>query len=1241
MYTKRWKLGTLERVKIQSDLIGNYKLTQMFDIDKLFLSTLHYDKKDTKDGSGNVLSRSISTAFKEGTEKFYANRLILDYISLLKDSKSEDDANTRSMQVGDASIDIDTKLLTDIVDDLEGSQEEDLDPYDTYSLWRNTSIRDQFVTGKFGIGPFALNNNNHILTMLYGVRFAHNPASILGVTGHESLYDAEDMYGESIMSWLSGLINAHVDVAKDPYISKLNVNKYTYNLVNLMIRTGFGKMTFYFMTQPIMKELAMRVNNAASAYGSESTKSKFRRQKDAEEKFIIDFANKHLEEDEVEYKTVDQVMNGFKKHLNKLGTSKTQLIKSIFDPKSDFLHKIAKSKEDLNSTESFVVETSGGKVNLNMYEAQMLVYAAKLDFDPYSDGISQLVKYCKIDTKKQGKNITEQRDFKRGYRRLFVNSTSKLRKLFDDESLQALRNQSYIKTKTELALNMFADILSDQLLDATKAFNQQIERVLMELPVEDDNVSQQLAKKVSDAILIDIRSGYFNVYASRNGVNIQELVSGNNTIYDRLNRIKIAIQTDDRYSDLRNSDGSIDNYLLNMLTSGYTHVQQTLINESTPKAAPDTYPEAKFLSSMTFLSDDSVDADEVAEAWEELLEDSRFPELQQFARDLIIYSFITTGGNGGSNNIFKYIPASWLVNPDNAGYDASYAQYMEQKLANYQDMTAIGLNIDDVILNNWTDEQFIPSINLSDVQTFYAGRSGYTIVEGRQVNPNTDIPIILKTKSSSPSRFVKINRSYDPESQRSVAIYKRVKVSGEGSVYVLVDPKGQNFGGKNKIYEFGRSDAKEREVTKQLKLNSKLSTLAEALGADMSSIESVLNSLISFVDSKEDKKAAKDLLKSYGVTDVLYDIIEENILPEIPDEEQSYEAPTPTTATTAEEAERRGESVFQAPKTFVNRPIYKFGRVYLTENDKKFVKETAKFTLLGREISQKEIDDLQWLYDNKQILDDYKNAKDPKLQPNRYVEELISHFGKTSEIIYENMDDSGKVNAFLNKLAEIYHDHKDGFNLIKFIDEDVTDDVTAINNFLQEGGKNTNVKDMLYYIVEKLSEKEENQSNAVYYYSDSRQLELFSKKPYQKPISTIKDVSLNEELLSDLSDKQVRLGLNENNDQDPSAIIKDRPYDSKSQYSEFKYLTSIIKDYIKKHFGIKNNNFTEYLYSLIVKGINAKVAKLSIADTGGYVNDFQIKENKNGVVITPKHTDMLTKDKMKSLGEELQKQCEG
>jgi hypothetical protein len=52
------------------------------------------------------------------------------------------------------------------------------------------------------------------------------------------------------------MINAHVDVAKDPYIIKLNVNQVTYNMTNLLLRGGKGENTFFFLAQPILKEFA-------------------------------------------------------------------------------------------------------------------------------------------------------------------------------------------------------------------------------------------------------------------------------------------------------------------------------------------------------------------------------------------------------------------------------------------------------------------------------------------------------------------------------------------------------------------------------------------------------------------------------------------------------------------------------------------------------------------------------------------------------------------------------------------------------------------------------------------------------------------------------------------------------------------------------------------------------------------------------------------------------------------------
>jgi hypothetical protein len=80
----------------------------------------------------------------------------------------------------------------------------------------------------------------HILTMLYNVSFEKSEHGILDVINRRSLGRSLDRDGNSIMSWLSAMINLHVDAAKDPKIIRMNINKATYNLTNLLLRIGLG-----------------------------------------------------------------------------------------------------------------------------------------------------------------------------------------------------------------------------------------------------------------------------------------------------------------------------------------------------------------------------------------------------------------------------------------------------------------------------------------------------------------------------------------------------------------------------------------------------------------------------------------------------------------------------------------------------------------------------------------------------------------------------------------------------------------------------------------------------------------------------------------------------------------------------------------------------------------------------------------------------------------------------------------
>ena len=235
------------------------------------------------------------------------------------------------------------------------------------------------ITGKFGIGPFALNNNSHILTMLYGVKFKDE--GFMSMLGARRLDISIDRYGNSILSWLSGLINAHVDVAKDPYISRLNVNTYTYNLVNLMIRTGFGKDTFYFTTQPIMKDLAQAYQNAASQFGSEMSGSKYRRQKEACDKIMFEFLKKNfnIPGDVTGIDKAIKVMSGYFKKV--VGISMESAVKELLSKDNDILHQISKKQIPAHG-KAKLWEIADG-IKLSTAEVQTLVYFAKTQFEPY------------------------------------------------------------------------------------------------------------------------------------------------------------------------------------------------------------------------------------------------------------------------------------------------------------------------------------------------------------------------------------------------------------------------------------------------------------------------------------------------------------------------------------------------------------------------------------------------------------------------------------------------------------------------------------------------------------------------------------------------------------------------------------------------------------------------------------------------------------------------------------------
>lgn len=806
-----------------------------FDIDKLFLSTYFWKKGE--DGK-------MTTEFEKGSKEYYANDLIRRYLTLLTDL--DEDGKSRNTHLQHASIDGDTKLLTDIVEDLES----DLDkpvimPYQDYTLSQQVITKDAFITGKFGIGPFALNNNSQILTTLYGIEF--NPfyngkETILSKLGLTSLHRYTDRDGNPIMSWLSGLINAHVDVAKDPYITRLGVNKYTYNLTNLLIRTGLGKTTFYMLTQPIMKSLSEAYNTASGSYMKQSGVSQIKAQNDAVNQVILNEFQKigissQLDDSVKSEQKVEDCINKFRAYFfNTYRTSPINVIEELFSTDNNILHKISKHGIQNGFYEIYI---DGKKRNLTGTDIQLLVIMAKRMFDPYAQALSDFVKYSKIDTSKQGKNVQEQREYLLGYHRIFdIDSESFSRKCFKTEGLDRMATDSYVGVKTLTATSAFMRILEGQLIEATNSFSKDLDVLLSKID-EEERTSKKTINTLTRKMLIKIKSDYFSmVYCPMFGIDIKGLVSGSNTIYDRLNKIKSAILSDPKYQELVDAQGEISNYLLRSLTLSYEYQYNQKINPAAGNR-PDTYPTAKFIKLFNFTEEDTIDQDSIIEAWEELLNDGKFPELQEFARDLIAYAFITSGDSGSMTDLFKYVPNSWKLDPMGQGYDASYAKYIEMQLDEYN-AAPYGLldndAIDDILQNSWYDDEIIPTIK--DISKFH------TVTLSGQTHPSIlisyqsidDMPYMFKVKRPNAQG----NNNY---SQRRYSLYKKVTV-GNREVFVEVDPKGMKFPNGHYIYEMSRQDNKYADVVISLLTDPNMLAMARQFGLSTDSIEEFLNDLV-------------------------------------------------------------------------------------------------------------------------------------------------------------------------------------------------------------------------------------------------------------------------------------------------------------------------------------------------------------------------------------------------------------
>lgn len=759
-----------------------------FDIDKLFVARYNYDKNgnrikfETKEDYTNRLReaglddetivRKVyeryngKTDFEANSKEANENMLLDMYISVISNPLNFAEARQPLDTVTDYLKDTILKEVDTITGQGKRTSKSQL-YYATPTFQSRTKA--ELNGGKFGIGPFALANAHQVLTQLVKLRFKQN--KILRDYGISNLYgiQSNDRNKINILDWLSALINAHVDVAKDPYIIRLNVRKLTFNMTNFLIRSGKGESTFYFLPQQILKDFAIEYDKYSGFYN-------------------VDTQNKNPES--LAYRTI----------WNTYFEKAKSLSKGKYDQLLDFLNDKGvgvKQREKMFDV-NYLKKQLKKEETFDWYYNQLLIMKTYQELNPFSRSLSELTTLSQIDTKRFGNNFGLQSAFLDKWKQFMVEQ-----QVFEDP-IKVFSN-TFLGKKMQDALIFPRIAFQNTMIRLTPEFENL--RTLIEFYTKGYAISDDTyINNITRSMEATYKAGFFNKYLAENGIKLSSLLGGPNSISKRLDRIKSDVRSG-KYPDLLSSDGSFENVLINNIFSRPKE-------DTTELNGPD------FIAYKPNKSGDNNLENEIIRAWEELW-DSDYQEIRDFAKDLALYAFYTSGDAFGKNNIFRYVPNSIRE-------EIGYFDYIRDLERNPDDAVK-DIKVFQVIKDLWWNDHVVPTIDYyvldSSRETIEEeGRpvyralphedSGFTVVNKKGVE--VQIPGIIYDKKSQsiisfnqngqpifpPFKKVKLDRNNDP---RTTYLYEYIGINEDDApVYRLINKKGMSYRG-NILIENGRN----------------------------------------------------------------------------------------------------------------------------------------------------------------------------------------------------------------------------------------------------------------------------------------------------------------------------------------------------------------------------------------------------------------------------------------------------